>query len=181
LQCKHVSSTPTGQPSLLVLANQQAGTPQPRWPLTVTGCDICCSWLPGAAACWALLALGAGSTSLAIVANGALQHCQVHQLVQGQVCVGVEGVGAVAVDHTRTGLDKALGDEPLLAGVVIGGAACRALLAGLAAALGRVEAGRTATGTCRGREGGGAAAADEAGSSRVSCTDASASQGRFGL
>jgi hypothetical protein len=46
----------------------------------------------------------------------------------------------------------------LLFGVVFGGAACRALLAGLAAALGGVEAGRAATGTCSGREEGGGTA-----------------------
>ncbi len=118
--------------------------------LTVTGCAVCCSWLPGAAAGRALLALGAGVTTSAEPADGALQHWQVDQLVQGQVGVGVEGVGVVgAVDHTEAALDKALCDEPLLAGVVSGGAACRALLAGLAAALGRVETGSTATGTCR--------------------------------
>ena len=127
---------------------------QPGSAPTLAAGGVCGAGRLGGAACRALLALGAGGTTLAVVADGALQHGHIGQLVQGHVGVGVEGVGAVggAVDHTKTALDKAVGVKPLLQGDIAGGTAGRALLAGLAAALVGVEAGRAATGTCRSQE-----------------------------
>lgn len=127
--------------------------PSPALSLTTAACCIGAAWCLCRGACGASLALEVGGTSgCAEVADRALQHWQGSLLVIAQVAgvgvVGISGVGG-AVDDTETCLDEALSHK-LLAVLCIGcGTACRALLAGLLAALGGVEARGTAGGTCR--------------------------------
>jgi hypothetical protein len=92
-------------------------------------------------------ALAVDGATATVVTDWALQHRQ-----ETTTGAWVEGVGRIvgAVDHTKTSQDVAIGDDPLLGGVVGSSAAGRALLAGFAAALGGVEAGRAARSTCRG-------------------------------
>jgi hypothetical protein len=82
-----------------------------------------------------------------VVTNWALQHRQ-----ETAAGTWVEGVGCIVgtVDHTKTGQDVAIGDDPLLCGGVGGCAARRALLTRLAAALCGVKAWRATRSTCKG-------------------------------
>lgn len=122
---------------------EQCFPPQPTCALSDAGR----SRRLGSRARRALSALAVNGTTTTVITHMALQHGQ-----EAASVGGVEGVGSIvgAVDDTKAGQDVALGDEPLLGGVVGGGAAHRALLAGFAAALGGVEAGGTARGTYRG-------------------------------